>query len=334
MIRSRRLAPSALALFAALGCQGQAPPSPPAPAPPTPAPAPAPPDTAPATSAASPEPPAPPALPAELPSDLDLARLEPLETCAKRACALAGPFPPSAKPAAPSPVALWRQRLEGRDAKLTTPALRGGSLYGIVLGGRATLRAGRATPSALEPWDTFYAERGGVTIGCDGDDATLLLVHVTRPAAASSPPSAAGAPFDVVRLREQGDLVWARGAFRARLAFEGPGRPASFGLLRGAPTAPVAAHRHEGSWEILIALRAEGSFRLDEAAPNAGQPRPLDDGRHVAIPPGAQHAWAPAGTRPLIGVQLYVPPGPEQRFRKLAADEAAQGAAPPPAPTK
>jgi quercetin dioxygenase-like cupin family protein len=129
-------------------------------------------------------------------------------------------------------------------------------------------------------------------------------------------------------LRDQPDLVWARGAFRARLAFEGPERPASFGLLRGAPAAPVAPHQHDNSWEILINLRADGTFRLDSET----GPRPISDGHVVSIPPATRHAFEPAGTRPLIGVQLYLPPGPEQRFHKLAADEAAQSPPPPEAP--
>jgi hypothetical protein len=39
----------------------------------------------------------------------------------------------------------------------------------------------------------------------------------------------------------------------------------------------------------------------------------------VAVPSGVEHAFVPGGTRPFVAVQLYVPPGPEQRFRKLAA---------------
>jgi mannose-6-phosphate isomerase-like protein (cupin superfamily) len=44
----------------------------------------------------------------------------------------------------------------------------------------------------------------------------------------------------------------------------------------------------------------------------------MTDGMVVAIPKGALHAWEPAGSKPLIALQIYVPPGPEQRFKKLA----------------
>ncbi|HEU4404914.1 MAG TPA: cupin domain-containing protein [Polyangiaceae bacterium] len=324
------------ALLASLACQGPAPPAP-APAPPAatsePAPAPAPASAAASGDAPAAAPPSAPALPAELPTDLDVARLEPLATCSKRACALPRPPPRGAQPEPSSPAAIWRQRLEGREAKLTVPASREGSLFGLVLAGRVSARAGNDAPAALEAWDAFHSDRGGLTLACDGDEATLLLVQIARPASPAANAPRTGPAFEVQRLREQGDLVWGRGAFRARPAFEGPARAASFGLLRGAPSAPVALHKHEGSWEILIALRAEGTFRLDTGS-GQGTPRPLQDGRALAIPPEAPHAWEPAGTRPLIGVQLYVPPGPEQRFHKLADDEAAKGSPRPPEPTK
>ena len=53
----------------------------------------------------------------------------------------------------------------------------------------------------------------------------------------------------------------------------------------------------------------------------------MQDGMVVAMPKGTLHAWLPGGKKPLLALQMYVPPGPEQRFKKLAADAAA--AAPP-----
>lgn len=336
MIRPGPLSLLALTLVSSLACQGTAQP-PPSPAPLASAPEPTPP-AAPASVAGpseAPAPPAPPALPAELPSDLDVTRLEPLATCSKRTCTLPKTLPREAKPDASGPVAIWRQRLEGREAKLNVPASREGSLFGLVLAGRVSARAGKDAPNTLETWSAFHAPRGGLTLASEGDDATLLLVHVTRPASAPAAPAPRTAPpaLEVQHLRDQSDLVWGRGTFRARLAFEGADRAASFGLLRGAPSAPVALHKHEGSWEILIALRAEGNFRLDT---NSGQgpARALQDGQSVAVPPDTTHAWEPSGTRPLIGVQLYVPPGPEQRFHKLAEGEAAKSSPPPADPAK
>mgnify|MGYP002065004827 CR=1 FL=1 len=44
----------------------------------------------------------------------------------------------------------------------------------------------------------------------------------------------------------------------------------------------------------------------------------LVDGDVVAVPTGVRHHWVPSGERSLLGVQLYIPPGPEQRFKELA----------------
>ena len=44
---------------------------------------------------------------------------------------------------------------------------------------------------------------------------------------------------------------------------------------------------------------------------------PLDGSREANV--GVPHAYRPAGTSPLVSVQLFLPPGPEQRFKKLAS---------------
>jgi len=52
-------------------------------------------------------------------------------------------------------------------------------------------------------------------------------------------------------------------------------------------------------------------------------------GTIAMIAPGVPHAWKPSGSSPLIAVQMYWPPGPEQRFKKLAEESPAP---PPPKP--
>ena len=105
----------------------------------------------------------------------------------------------------------------------------------------------------------------------------------------------------------------------ARIGFEGDGQKASLGVLLGSKDAPVTQHKHDGSWEILVALRAEGTARRAESAAASETAKvSVSDGTVVAIPKGALHAWEPGGTKPLVAVQLYVPPGPEQRFKELS----------------
>ena len=46
----------------------------------------------------------------------------------------------------------------------------------------------------------------------------------------------------------------------------------------------------------------------------------------VLIPAGAKHAWKPEPGSKLVAVQMYSPPGPEQRFVGLAAADKDAGA--------
>jgi mannose-6-phosphate isomerase-like protein (cupin superfamily) len=116
-------------------------------------------------------------------------------------------------------------------------------------------------------------------------------------------------------VRVTPDVVWAKGAFHARLQV-GEKQQSSFYLGRLEGTAPVAEHVHKGTWEILAAVDAAGTFVIDGKDVRVG-PRQV-----VVIPPDTKHAWKPdPGHGSLQAVQIYSPPGPEQRFLALAAAE-------------
>lgn len=111
-------------------------------------------------------------------------------------------------------------------------------------------------------------------------------------------------------------LVWGQGAMQAHLDVEKDRSPeAYFGRLSG--TLPVAEHAHAGSWEVLVAVEGSGSFVLD------GAPHEVHDESVVVVPAGKKHAWKPVTGKKLVAFQLYLPPGPEQRFRTLAEDAGA-----------
>lgn len=130
----------------------------------------------------------------------------------------------------------------------------------------------------------------------------------------------------VVRATAAAKLEWARGAMSARLdvvppssAGAKPGGATPRGLspelylgrLEG--TVPVGEHDHAASWEVLALIDANGTFVVDGTDTHVG-PRQI-----VLVPPGARHAWRPAPGSKLVAVQMYAPPGPEQRFLTLAA---------------
>jgi quercetin dioxygenase-like cupin family protein len=126
--------------------------------------------------------------------------------------------------------------------------------------------------------------------------------------------------FEMTPSSASRELRWANGRMTAHLDV---GPPLSTELYMGrlAGTAPVAEHTHPTSWEVLAALEGSGIFTLD------GREQRLVAPQLVVVPPNTKHAWKPdPGTR-LQAIQVYAPPGPEQRF--LALDAAAgDGGAP------
>ena len=119
-----------------------------------------------------------------------------------------------------------------------------------------------------------------------------------------------------VEMDKQPDLSWGDGAYHARLAFEDGS--ASLESLLCSKNAPVKEHVHDKEWEILAVLSGDGT--LVKKANGKEEDVPVASGTFAAIAPGTPHAYKPAGTTPLVAVQLYLPPGPEQRFKKLASD--------------
>jgi quercetin dioxygenase-like cupin family protein len=88
-------------------------------------------------------------------------------------------------------------------------------------------------------------------------------------------------------------------------------RAASLGVLELETGAQVAEHVHESSVEMLYVEEGSAEMTVE------GQPFTLKAGDGVYIPAGVRHsARVPEGTPRLRAVQVYVGPGPEQRFRQ------------------
>lgn len=116
----------------------------------------------------------------------------------------------------------------------------------------------------------------------------------------------------VVRASAAQKLEWAGGKMNARLDVGSKVSPDLYlGRLEG--TAPVAEHVHAGSWEVLAAIDAAGTFTLD------GKDQRLGPRQVVFVPPNTKHAWKPDLGSKLVSIQIYSPPGPQQRFVALAA---------------
>jgi len=82
----------------------------------------------------------------------------------------------------------------------------------------------------------------------------------------------------------------------------------AFSLLDADADLSVPEHVHETSVEALYILSGDGTMILGE------ERSPVEPGRVIYIPANTNHGYE-AGTEPLRALQIYAPPGPEQRFR-------------------
>ena len=115
----------------------------------------------------------------------------------------------------------------------------------------------------------------------------------------------------VVRAARAPDLAWAGGKMHAHLDVQGElGKTAYVGRLEAA--VPVSDHQHDTSWEVLATIEGKGTLTV------AGKRIDLAPRSVVAIPPATPHAFVPADGARLVALQIYTPPGPEERFKTLA----------------
>jgi len=197
----------------------------------------------------------------------------------------------------------------------------GVDVLGVTLSGsiRITPDETAGKGSEAREWNAFVAPGAGVTLSATSA-ARVLLAIVTSHESVSPIPSlgtwdARPSPIAVVDLAAQPDLAWAKGACHARIAFGGEtSRYASLAVLAMSPGVPVPLHTHELEWEHMAILQGDGDF-----VQGAEQPAHVVSGAVVSVRPKTPHEWRARGNTPFLGIQFYTPPGPEQRFKKLAA---------------
>ncbi len=272
-------------------------------------------------------------IPSDLPADVD-GKLSAHESCTQKECAVAGLYPPLVAIDGKAPAAVWSHDLAAENTSLSFPKHRGVDVYGVVLKGSAAIvgaepKAARQTAS---PWTAFHAPGAGFSVIAsapntrvifalvgEGEGIAETVVKLRGKDAKKLQWTERRAPIALADLKAAKDLSWGGGAMHARIAFEGEGQRASLGLLMASKDAPVPEHRHDTSWEILAVLKAEGTLKkADDPTSTETKPIPVADGQIMMVQKAFLHAWQPGGTKPLVGIQLYLPPGPEQRFKKLA----------------
>lgn len=179
----------------------------------------------------------------------------------------------------------------------------------MAAGGAHLEDAGGSSMGTLEADDVLIA-KGGEELRVWGNADAVYAVF--SPAHCDSPLASSHA---IVRASEAPELTWAGGTMHAHLDVEAGRSPdAYFGRISG--TGAVPPHQHDGSWEVLCAYQASGTLTLADEA------RRVQGRECVAIPPSTKHSWKPDEGSTLTGFQMYSPPGPEQRFKALAAVQA------------
>lgn len=85
-------------------------------------------------------------------------------------------------------------------------------------------------------------------------------------------------------------------------------RPMAASILSLPAGAKVAEHVHANETEMLYILEGAGTMTV------GGQPLAITSTSVVQIPPNTKHAFT--ATSAVRALQIYTPPGPEQRFKK------------------
>jgi mannose-6-phosphate isomerase-like protein (cupin superfamily) len=223
------------------------------------------------------------------------------------------------------PFFAWEQVLPPRVV-LTFPKHAGLDLYVVLFDGEVSIKgddiAGKQ--KRLWRWNAARVPGLGAMVECKEPMRAIFVLVANTPGSTLAQAAAQGqkvgwtkrpAPVTSVELDRQPDVAWGGGAYHARLGFEDGS--ASLEALVASKNAPVPQHVHEHEWEILAVLSGDGT--LARTVGGREDDTPIAAGTFASIAPGVPHAYRPAGTSPLVAVQLYLPPGPEQRFKRLAS---------------
>jgi quercetin dioxygenase-like cupin family protein len=176
--------------------------------------------------------------------------------------------------------------------------------------------AGKPRPVAA--LDAAYAPKGS-SIGAtapDGAAARVVIVfvpggdehllrdgeHVERGAVTASKQPAELHPHAKAKR-------YPRTGGATTILVENAPHKASAGVIELDAAAKVPQHVHEHETELLYVLSGSGTLTVD------GVDMPVGPTTVVQIPPNVPHSFVAAEA--LTALQLYTPPGPEQRFKKM-----------------
>jgi len=195
--------------------------------------------------------------------------------------------------------------------------VRSGHVEAEVGDARAALSAGDAV--------TLRRRTPFLLRGAGGETSQLLLVFVPDGMTVAAcdelanaggpveplPADPAHPPLQVIHLAEVAPHVIADGHGQARMLLD-PQTPAGstlayLGELRGDATFSVPEHVHAGAAELLLLVEGRGQLTIGREV------IPVSAGMAIYIPPDTPHSFR--GEREVEAIQVYAPPGAEDRFR-------------------
>lgn len=175
------------------------------------------------------------------------------------------------------------------------------------------------SPRQLARWDAIHAPGLGLELATRTPGITIVLALAATTGTLTSAIDAEAwkdrpAPSARLDFRESEELAWGDDKFRVRIGFGAPESPnLSLAILYLDRDATVPLHEHAET-EVITTIDGAGETTVAGVTQNAAV------GSTIAIPPKTQHGVRTTTSSVLV-VQTYAPAGPEQRFKKLAADE-------------
>jgi quercetin dioxygenase-like cupin family protein len=247
--------------------------------------------------------------------------------CPKNGCNNRLVVPDALKPAADdkSPIVMWEEVMPPK-AMMLFPKVSGLDLYGLLIDGEVSVMVDDLKEKQKRAWrmNGFRAPGVGVNIYSKEPTRILLMAVVNGNSGSvadwiakieakdkSIAWTKRTSPVTSFELLPKPDLAWAGGSMHARIGIEEG--PASMGLLTLSKNATVPEHTHDKEWEFLAIIEGDG-----ELTRKSGGNVKIAGANFVSIPAGVAHGFKPSGSAPTYAVQMYWPPGPEQRFKKLA----------------
>lgn len=211
----------------------------------------------------------------------------------------------------------------GPGDECVIPAMAGveGLLVAVAGQGAVTL-VDESRSRDLERWGALRVPGLGLRLQTRASGMTLVLAVATTDGSQLSSRLASASPWKAregavaeASFETVDELAWNQRRFRARIAFGAPDSPVlGLAVLNIAAGEAIAPHEHE-VWEVVTILSGNAVMRVAEIEEAIGP------WRTIAIPARTQHAVR-AGGEDVVVVQSYSPAGPEQRFRRLAAEAA------------